>query len=102
MARTIHMNLYQLQTGRLGDMATTSTIHAQLMAQLYNEESPIRTPYGTCPMHPSSYTCNKGPISQRLSSAHQRSTETGTRSYQTLTRPNGLKTHTLHTLLRGR
>src|SRR6266702_61183 len=83
-------------------MAITSTIHAQLMAKLHNKESSIRTPYGTCPTHPSNHMHSKGPISQRPSSAHQRSTETGTRSHQTLTRPDDPETHMLCTLLRGR
>src|SRR6266581_8746000 len=83
-------------------MAATSTIHAQLMAQLHNKEGPIRTPYGACPMRTLNHTNSKGPISQRPSPVHQRSMETGTRSYQTLTRPNDPKTHTLRTLLHGR
>src|SRR6266702_2668096 len=83
-------------------MATTSTIHAQLMAQLHNKEGPIQTPYGTCSPCTSNHMYSKGPISQRLSPAHQRSTETGTRSHQTFTKPNDLKTHTLRTLLCGR
>src|SRR6266702_3610992 len=53
-------------------------------------------------MRTSNHTYNKGPINQRPSSAHQRSTATGTRSYQTFTGSDDLKTHTLHTLLRGR
>src|SRR6266702_8392907 len=83
-------------------MVTTSTIHAQLMAQLHNKESPVRTPYGTCPTRPSNHTYNKGPISQCPPSAHQRSTGTGTRSHQTLTRSDDPKTHTLCALLCGR
>src|SRR6266702_7855862 len=102
MARTVHTNLHELQTKRLGSMVTTSTIHAQLMAQLHNKESSIRTPHGTCPMRPSNYTHGKSPISQRPPSAHQRSMETGTRSHQTLTRSDDLKTHMLCALLCGR
>ena len=71
MARTVPLYLHQLPPEQLGTVATTSTIHTQLMAQLHYKESPIWTHHGTHPMCSPTHTGLHIPICHRQASTHQ-------------------------------